>query len=388
MKKILIITLEFPPQTGGVATYIHDLASALDHGKVVILAPGGNDQYSTDKKKKEWDKKQPYKIIRKRLLWPKFIWPRWTLLVWQAMRVAKKEKIEIVFVQHVLPVGYAGIVLKKIKKIPFLLFSHGTDLLAGTSAPWKRKMVTRVSDLSQQVIFNSHSLQTRFLRVLPQFENKSFVLYPCPEPAFLKPPPKEQIDKMRRQYALEGKQSLLSISRLDEGKGFLQLIRYMPDILEQVPNLVWFIVGDGPKRDVIIKSIQKNNLQNVVRFIGEVPHEELHPYFYTSDVFVLLTHPDEGKEEGLGLVFLEASAAGLPIVAGRSGGVAEAVLDGETGILVEATNKKQVVDAVLKLLQEKKMAHDLGGAAKSRMLKDFQWSNQVKLLDPWIGDNK
>ncbi len=380
MKRTLIITLEFPPQVGGVATYVHDLANALDPGKTVVLSPKGNEV-----REKEWDSRQKYKIIRKKLLFPKFIWPRWILLLWQVRSVVKKEKIEIIFIQHVLPAGYAGILMKKLYRIPFLLFSHGTDLLAGTSTPWKKKMVTKVSESAEQIIFNSHSLQDRFMRVLPEFENKSFVLYPCPEPAFLQAPAPEILGRLRKQYALEGKQTLLSISRLDDGKGFPYLIRYMPEILKSTPNLVWFIAGDGVKKDMIIELIQKNNLQNIVRFIGEVPHEELHKYFYAADIFVLLTHPDEGREEGLGLVFLEASAAGLPIIAGRSGGVPEAVLHEQTGLVVEATNEKEVISSILKLLRDREYADQLGAAAKTRILKDFQWHEQIKLLEPWIG---
>lgn len=386
MKKTLIITLEFPPQVGGVATYVHDMANAMDSEKIIVFAPGGTDEFFSAKQKVEWDTKQKYKIIRKNMFWPKFLWPRWIPLLFQVRNIVKKEKIQVIFVQHVLPVGYAGVVMKKLFGIPFLLFSHGTDLIAGTNTAWKKKMVTRVSSVAEQIIFNSNSLQDRFLRALPQFEKKSFVLYPCPEPKFLESPSRETIDKLRRQYALEGKQTLLTVSRLDEGKGFLHLIRYMPKILESVPNLVWFIVGGGFKRDMIINAIRKYNLQNIVRFIGEIPHEELPPYFYTSDVFVLLTHPDEGREEGLGLVFLEASAAGLPIVAGRSGGVPEAVLDQETGLVVDVTNTEQVVSSILKLLQEKAYARQLGMSAKSRIIRDFNWPKQIKLLEPWIGE--
>ena len=380
------MTLEFPPQVGGIATYTHDLANALDPEKVVVLAPGGADEFASVKQKAEWDAKQKYKIIRKKMLWPNFLWPRWIPLLFQVINIVMKERVKVIFVQHVLPVGYVGIVMKKVFGVPFLLFSHGTDLVAGTGTAWKKKMVKKVSKVAEVLVFNSHSLQDRFLRVLPQFEKKSFVLYPCPESRFFESPSNEQIDRLRRQYALEGKQTMLSVSRLDEGKGFLYMIRYMSKILESVPNLVWFIVGGGFKKDMIMDAIRKNNLQNVVRFIGEIPHEELPVYFYTSDLFVLLTHPDEGREEGLGLVFLEASAAGLPIIAGRSGGVPEAVLDGETGLVVEATNKDQVTLAILKLLQEKAYARQLSTAAKDRMIKDFNWPKQIKLLEPWIKD--
>jgi phosphatidyl-myo-inositol dimannoside synthase len=384
MTKILLITLEYPPQIGGIATYCHDLVMALETNKVVVLAPGGKDMYSTEKQKLAWDKKQSYKIIRKKMLFPIFIWPRWLRLCWQVWRITKKEKIEMIFVQHSLPVGYAAMFVKKLTKVPYLLFSHGTDLVAGTSTGWKKKMITKIASDTEQIIFNSESLKRRFLRVLGDFKSKSLVLYPCPEPAFLQSPPQDQIDQLKAQYALEGKQVLLTISRLDEGKGFPQLINYMPSIIEKSPHIVWFIIGGGKKSDLIHKMILEKNLQNIVRFIGEIPHMELQKYYYLADLFALLTHPNEGKEEGLGLVFLEASAAGLPIVAGRSGGVEEAVLHNKTGLIVDTYNGPECSNAISELLNDRKQAKVLGDAAKDRVLRDFQWNQQVKKLNPWL----
>lgn len=388
MKKILLITLEHPPTVGGIATYCHDLALALAHDQVVVLAPAGRDRYATEEGKLAWDKEQPYKIIRKKLLWPKFIWPRWLRLVWTVWQIRKQEKIEIIFVQQVLPVGYVAVLMKKFFKVTFLLFSHGTDLLAPQRRGWKKKMVRLVSRRAEQIIFNSESLKRRYLRVLPEFGNKSLVLYPCPDPEFLEPPAPAELGRLKTQYALEGKQVLLSVSRLDEGKGFPHLINALPKILVHNPHLVWFIIGDGPKRDIITKLIRERNLQNVVRFVGEVSHPNLHPYYYLADLFVLLTHPDEGREEGLGLVFLEASAAGLPIVAGRSGGVEEAVLDGQTGLIVEATNGAQVIEAIAGLLERPADAKQLGKNARARITKDFVWGEQVAKLAPWINNTE
>ncbi len=386
MKKTLLITLEHPPQIGGIATYCHDLAMALEHDKVVVLATGGNDWYSSQKEKLAWDANQPYKIIRKKLLFPKFIWPRWLLLCWHVWRAVKKYNIEIIFVQHVLPVGYAAILAKKFLRISFILFSHGTDLVAGTATAWKKKMIRLVSEHAEQIIFNSESLKRRYLRVLPEFKDKSTVLYPCPEPEFLTAPSKEELDALRRQYALEGKRVLLTVSRLDEGKGFPHLIHLLPKLLAENPNMVWLLIGDGPKRAEFIKMIQKNNLQNVVRFVGEVAHDKLRAFYYLADMFILLTHPDEGREEGLGLVFLEASAAGLPIIAGRSGGVEEAVIDGETGIVVDAYNGTQVMNSVFDLLRNPVRARELGEQARARIAAEFQWGEQVAKLQLWIGN--
>ena len=239
---------------------------------------------------------------------------------------------------------------------------------------------------SEQIIFNSESLKRRFLQVLPEFTNKSTVSYPCPDKEFLTPPPQEEIDKLRSMLALGGKKVMLTVSRIEDGKGFPHLVRTMPELLKKEPHLVWLIVGDGPKKEEILKDIQKHSLQNVVRYVGEVPHKDLKVYYYLADVFALFTHPDEGREEGLGLVFLEAAAAGLPTVAGKSGGVEEAVLHTQTGIVIDVRQQAMAMDdAILQLLENEEYATRLGAQAKKRIETSFRWESQLKKLEAWIG---
>ena len=294
MKK-LIITFEYPPKIGGIASYVRQFAGELDPADVVVLAPGY-------KNAKEFDKGEKFKTIRKNMLFPVFIWPRWIKLFFQVLRIIKKEKIEIIYLHHVLPVGHVARLIKKFKKIPYLVFSHGTDIEYATRSRWKRGMLKKVLEDSEQIVFNSKNLKHRLLKVLPEYESKASVLYPCPEQIFYDEMSEEENNSLKAQYALEGKKVMLTVARLDEGKGYTHLIRMLPEILKEVPNLVWFVVGDGPKKDFLLKEIQKNSLQSVVRFIGEVPHEELNKFYHLADLFVLLTHPDEGREEGLGLV--------------------------------------------------------------------------------------
>ncbi len=377
MKK-LIITLEYLPVIGGVQNYVHQFAAALDPESVVVLAPKHGQSGSVDEKEK-------FKTIRKNLLFPIFIWPRWLKMYFQVLRIVKKEKIEMIYLHHALPVGYVAWLIKKVKGVPYVVFSHGTDIEMGTKSKWKRKLLNFVCKESEQMIFNSENLKRRLLRVLPGLESKAAVLYPCPEDIFYTSPGEEKIRQMEAQYALEGKDVMLSVARLTDGKGLTHLVRILPKILESVPHLVWFIVGDGPKKKFLIEEIQKHNLQNVVRFVGEVPHEELNNYYYLADLFVLLTHPDEGREEGLGLVFLEAAAAGLPVVAGKSGGVEEAVVHSQTGILVDIyKGDKIVIDSIVEMLKNKEYAKRLAENARDRVRTNFKWENQLKVLDKWM----
>lgn len=376
MKKTLIITLEFPPHIGGIATYVDLLAQGLPSDKVVVLAPHHKDA-------KEWDEKRPYTIIRKTLL-SNLFWPRWVRLCFLTWSICRKEKIEVVMLHHILPVGYAALFVKKIKRIPYIVFSHGTDIVASTKTSWKKKMVRMVAHGSEQIILNSDSLKRRMLLILPELSEKATVLYPCPEEDYYTKAPARDIEELRDRLALHGKKVILSIARIAEGKGFPHLVAVLTEVAKKNPNIVWIIIGDGPKRQEVIAEIHKNNLQNIVRYIGQVRHEDLKLFYSVADIFCLLTHPDHGFEEGLGLVFLEAAAAGLPTIAGRSGGVEEAVAHMETGIVVDTYQHLQGVDAIRTLVENTEFARRLGDEGQRRVRANFNWAHQLERLKPWI----
>lgn len=373
-KKILIVTLEFPPQIGGIATYVHEMAKALPPERVVVLAPETTGSA-------EWDARQPYKIIRKKLL-SDFFWPRWLKLCFLLEKISMENDAGIVFVHHALPIGYAAWWLKFRKKIPFTLFSHGTDLLFATRSKRKKKLFSRVAQAAEKIFFNSNSLRGRFLTAFPDLRVNTEVLYPCPPPDFFSPPEIDEVERLKDELALRGRTVILTVSRIEEGKGHERLLKVIPALLKKFPFLVWMVIGDGPKRDFILSEIRKRNLQNIVRFLGPIPNEQLKKYYYLSDLFALLTHPAEGKEEGLGLVFLEASACGATILAGKSGGVEEGVINGETGLVFDsAQSDENLAETITKLLSDKEYAKKLGAAAKLKMEQSFVWSEQLKKLN-------
>lgn len=378
MKRTLIISMEFPPQVGGIATYVHALASALPAESTWVLAP-------KDAAAAEWDAQQSYHIVRADFLYPAFMWPRWLKLWWVVKRLVREQKIERIMVHHVLPVGYVAQLAKRALKVPFVVFSHGTDIVAATTTDWKKRRLRQVLNHTDHVIYNSQSLRERGLKALPEFAAKSTVLYPCPDENFFTPPPAEVLVNLRAKLALEGKRVLLSIGRLVEGKGFPHLIPILQKVLQDNPNVVWVIVGSGAKSGEVIQQIQAHSLQNVVRFVGEVPHNELRAYYHLADIFILLTHPDNGQEEGLGLVFLEAAAAGLPVIAGKSGGVEEGVHHNETGYIFDVYSEKpQISAAIVSLLEQPAAARQLGAQGQARMRAEFNWPQQLAVITPWL----
>jgi phosphatidylinositol alpha-1,6-mannosyltransferase len=364
MKKTLIITLEYPPQIGGIATYVRNLAVHLPSDEVVVYAPkmiGG----------KEYDLENPWRTIRKKpMSW--LFWPRWIKMFWQVRKIVKREKIEQIFVQHVLPTGYVAYLIKKLRKVPYTIFLHGTDLQMALK---KKRKLKAICVKAEKIVVSSEFLKEKFLAEVGM--GNVVVVNPAPSDIFLQSVDKDKLNKIKSELALHGKKVILTVSRLAEGKGLPHLIKFLPKILRSVPNAVWLVIGDGPKREEFIELVRQNNLQSVVRFIGKVAHDDLPIYYQAANIFVLLTHKDKNTEEGWGTVFLEAAASGLPVIAGQVGGVAETVEHGKTGFLVDIYNEDAFYSTIIELLKNDELRTSMGQTGKRRVEEKFLWSQQI-----------
>lgn len=377
MKKLLIVTLEYPPQLGGLATYVSTLADALPPEKVTVLAPPYRDASA-------WDAGKAYRIIRKKLLYPVWIWPRWLKMFFAVARIVLDEKIERMLIHHALPAGYVALVCRRFWGVPYLVFYHGTDLQTAIQSPWKRRLLRSVARGADMNIFDSQFLLQKFLQAFPDFSNQSVVIPPGLEPFFFSEPPNETVEDLRDRFALRGRRVVLSVGRLAEGKGFPHLVRLFAKVSAQVPDALLLIAGDGPKRDIIAERILQSGLQNVIRLVGRIEREELPSLYRLADVFALLTHANEGKEEGFGLVFAEAGAMGVPVVAGRCGGVEEVVAHEETGLIVNTYMDDEVVGAIVRLLTDPETAKRFGERGRERAREAFRIDEVVRRLNPWI----
>ena len=368
MKKTLIITLEYPPQVGGIASFVYNIAVHLPSNEVVVWAPrlGGDIEYDSQNSWKTYRGVPYYRLF----------WPRWLKLYWQIKKIVKKEKIQQIYVNHALPVGYVARMIQKSFKIPFIIFFHGTDLEIGLKK--KQRQLKMVCKSAEKIVVNSKFLLEKLLSNCPTLDkNKIIILNPGPADFFFIREPDEKIKKMRAELALEGKKVLLSVSRLEDGKGYPHFLHLLPEILKKIPNAVLIIVGDGPKKNIILDQIQKNNLQNCVRFVGNIPYGNLPSYYQVADLFVLLTHKDENHEEGWGTVFLEAAASGLPVVAGRAGGVEEVVQNLQTGLVVDVNQEQSIISAITSLLSDTERAKQMGQNGMRRAQNEFMWSEQL-----------
>ena len=369
--KTLIITLEYPPQAGGIASYVYNYVKHANPESVVVYAP-------PLPRAEELDKESPWKVYRRRPYWF-LVWPHWLRLFFQIWGIIRREKITRMDIHQALPVGYVGYLMKKLVKIPYTIFLHGTDVTLATRDSLKLKNFKKVCEEAERIVVNSEFLKKKLLERVEAIA-PVVVVYPCPADNFLSVVSPEKIAKMKEHLALQGKKIIVTVARMVEGKGYPHAIRMLPEILKEVPNVVWLMIGLGPKQQEIFDAVHKHYLQNVVRFLGQISFAELPVYYQASDVFALLTHPDDGAEEGWGTVFLEAAASGLPVVAGRSGGVEEAVKDGVTGFVVDVHQDKAVIKAISDLLKNPERSRQMGEAGKKRVREQFTWNNQLAKL--------
>lgn len=370
--KTLILTLEYPPDVGGIASYIYNFAAHLSVDSFIIVAPPAEGA-------KEFDAVQPWKTYRRAPYWL-FFWPHWFRLLLSVWRLVRQEQSENLSIHQVFPLGHIGYILKKLKIInSYTIFLHGTDLELATQKKSKRHKFIKICTAADRIVVNSHFLEEK-LRTRVEGLPPVQVVYPCPAEHFLKSVLPTTITTLKTQLALQGKKVIITVGRMVEGKGYPHLARVLPAVLAEVPNLVWLIIGTGPKEQEVIAQIQKNYLQNVVRFLGKVAFDDLPKYFQAADLFVLLTHPDEGREEGFGTVFLEAAASGLPVVAGRAGGVEEAVEDRVTGLVVDINQDKAIAAAIIALLKNSDYGRQMGQAGKERVAREFVWEKQIAKL--------
>lgn len=374
MSKIVILAGDFPPIAGGISIYLQSLTRLLSPDEVVIIGlptPGSQD----------FDKKQTYRI--KRLSIPehwgtksqqfKFLAP---FYFWQLIKEKHIDYVICGQAHHslVLPAWLN----KMIRGVPFSVIAHGTDICSIQAYSYKRK-INSVLQTSRAIFANSRKT-SEFVEKAGVKPELIHIINPMVDTT-LQTSSISPIN-LRQAYSLEGKKCLLTVCLLVERKGVDTVIRAMPEIVKKVPDAHYVIVGNGVYDSELKKLTRTLGMQSYITFIGFVAHENMREFYEMCDVFVLTSRDIPGKPqtEGFGLVFLEANLFGKPVIASRTGGIADAVLDGQTGLMVEPNNPSETAAAVIRLLTDKPLARQLGAAGHNRVLKDFSGESAVQKI--------
>lgn len=338
--RLLLITPDFPPNRGGVARYL-DLLVKYFSPQITVVTTG--------------------------LLY-KWFWPRWLASVF--LLIKRKNEYDIVIISHVLPFGTAAWIAYWITKKPYIVIVHGYDVRLATKRWIKRFLAKHVLHHARVTVTNSQSLAREVATALPI--PTPLIIYPC-------------VDTISRSRTPVNIFQLLTVSRLIPRKGHTHVLMALSQLKQvgKLPEFQYTIAGDGPMRQTLEELAGQLHLDEV-KFLGEVSDDQKESLYASADLFVMPVIDDPIDKEGFGLVFLEAAQFGVPSVSTKISGIDEAILDGETGILVESRNIEQLAEAIAFLVSSKQERTRLGENARRRVESEFTCEKQFTKLIPYL----
>ena len=374
----LLITNDFPPFWAGEAQYYYNIWKHLPAEEVIVLAPRIPHC-------EEFDRVQRFKIYRARgLLFPtslgKFVKP--FIYLFYTMKILRRHKdIGLVHCGNILATFLSGMFAHRFYKIPYFVYLFAEDLRGyGKIKPF-RDFFVRFLNHARKVIIISEFTRQRFIAKGVKQELISMI-YPGVDVDSFHP---GDAGRLREVYGLKGKKVILFVGRLAKRKGFDMVIKALPLVLEKVPSAVLVSCGQGELAAQLKKMVKDYNLDEHVIFAGFIPHAELPQYYNLCDVFIMPSREySQVDAEGFGIVYLEAGACGKPAIGGRSGGTPDAILDGETGLLVDPGDREDIANAIIKILSDDNLARQLGENARRRISERFQWKFSSRFLENLI----
>jgi phosphatidylinositol alpha-1,6-mannosyltransferase len=369
VRKTLIVTNDFPPRPGGIQAFLHNMALRLDPERLVVYA-------STWKRSREgveataaFDAEQPFTVVRDRttMLLPT---PRVTR---RAVGLLREHGCTSVWFGAAAPLGLMAPALRSAGAERLVATTHGHE--AGwAQLPAARQLLRRIGDSTDRITYLGEYTRSRIAEALsPQAAARMAQLPPgVDEKTFH---PGSGGDEIRARLGLTDRPVVVCVSRLVRRKGQDTLIQAMPRILAAEPDAVLLIVGGGPYEKDLRRLAHDTGVAGSVRFTGPVPWAELPAHYGAGDVFAMPCRTRRGglDVEGLGIVYLEASATGLPVVAGDSGGAPDAVLDGETGWVVRGGSPEEAADRITTLLADAELRRRMGERGREWVEEKWRW---------------
>ncbi|THC53908.1 glycosyltransferase family 4 protein [Streptomyces sp. A1499] len=369
MHKTLIVTNDFPPRPGGIQAFLHNMALRLDPERIVVYASTWKRGREGAEATAAFDAEQPFRVVRDptTMLLPT---PRVTR---RAVSLLREHGCTSVWFGAAAPLGLMGSALRKAGATRLVATTHGHE--AGwAQLPASRQLLRRIGESTDTITYLGEYTRSRIAAALtPAAAGRMAQLPPgVDEKTFH---PGSGGDAVRARLGLTERPVVVCVSRLVPRKGQDTLILAMPRILAREPEAVLLVVGGGPYEQDLRKLAATTGVADSVRFTGAVPWPELPAHYGAGDVFAMPCRTRRGglDVEGLGIVYLEASATGLPVVAGDSGGAPDAVLDGETGWVVRGGAPEEAADRIVTLLGDAELRSRMGSRGRAWAEERWRW---------------
>lgn len=343
-RHLAILTLDFAPDVGGVQTYLYEIARRLTMAyeiSVVTPVDGGLP---------------PGAGIRK-------VSPSMPGLFgfWRSLSVLQPDHV---LVGHAHPQLLIPAALHT--RMHYSTVTYGNDYLAAQQR-WHRPFFNWLVGRSRPLITITHANAKRLQSLGLQ---ASLVIHPGTDPERFVP----------AEASPEAPLTLLTVGRLVPRKGIDTVLRALPALLPVFPQIQYHIAGTGPDRPRLEELAQTLDVADAVTFLGRVADEVLPNTYRQATIFVMPAReePAAASIEGFGIVYLEAGASDLPVVAGRSGGAVEAVRDGETGILVPPDDPTALATVLRRLLEDADLRRRLGRAGRQWVETEMNWDRAAR----------
>ena len=363
MTRTLVVTNDFPPRPGGIQSFVHALASRLPSVTVLTSRWRGWEEY---------DAAQPFPVVRAdtSVLLPT------PAVLRQAREIARADACDSVWFGAAAPLGLLAPRLGLDRSVAS---THGHEV-GWALLPGTRQLLRQVARGVDVMTYLNGFTRSRLAPALGRYAERLQQLASGVDTDFFAPGCGG--DDVRRRLGLSDRPVVVCVSRLVPRKGQDVLVRALPLIRRRVPDACLLLVGGGPYR----KRLQQMAGDLPVVVTGSVPWAQLPAYYDAGDVFAMPCRDRLGgiEVEGLGIVFLEASAVGLPVVAGRSGGSPDAVLDGQTGHVVDGRSVADVADRICALLLDRPAAHLMGARGRAWVQQQWQWPVQARRLQQML----
>ncbi|MDZ5442681.1 glycosyltransferase family 4 protein [Micromonospora sp. 4G57] len=368
MSRTLLVTNDFPPRPGGIQSFVHHLAARQPAGSVVVYA-------SSWRGAEKFDADQPFEVVRERT---RVLLPT-PLVARRAAKLARTYDCDTVWFGAAAPLGLLAAGLRRRAGIRrAVALTHGHEV-GWAALPGARAALRRIGRGVDVTTYLGEYTRVRLARVLDGVTELRRLAPGVDVDTYH---PSVDGEPVRIRLGLADRPVVVCVSRLVPRKGQDMLIRAMPEIRRRVPDAALLIVGGGPYRAALEKLARHAGVERDVVFTGSVPSAELPAHYAAGDVYAMPCRTrNRGLDvEGLGIVYLEASATGLPVVAGDSGGAPDAVREGETGYVVRGRDVAQLADQVATLLADRDLARQLGAAGRAWVEREWRWETQAQRM--------
>ncbi|MGQ8364681.1 glycosyltransferase family 4 protein [Glaciecola sp. 1036] len=371
MKTVLVLTENFPPMHGGSGRWFDELYSRLGDCKVIILADDKVDTQAFDK---------DYKLTIVRANLRSYEWGFKSLtgikFYWNAVKalhkVVKQYKVDEIHCGRVIHEGVTAWLHKLIWKTPFICYVHGEDIKTVAMSKEHSLMVKQVCKSANYLVCNSVNSAELVEQLGFAEAQKNKVLHPGVDAERFIPVAEDLAFKTDKGW--QDRFVIITVGRLQKRKGHDIMIKALPSIKQQHPNVLYVVIGDGEEKQYLEGLVDQFSLESDVQFLTGLNDLEMIKCYQQCDLFILPNRTIENDIEGFGMVLLEAQACGKPVIAGDSGGTKETMLIGETGWVLDCTEAQKLANSMIPIIENKDRLQEMGAKGREHVLKELEWN--------------